>query len=194
MLTPPAERQHNFEQAVAFAINLWPDLTLAVQNGWGGDESADKRDFLAGAIVGLFPEYTDGQKAEDAKKAADAEPDVQDVESVLLDYLMEEFQVNIDDDSSAEVAVQILRARAQTYLGQTDELDTLRDRYNNRKGKGVDMFKKVDDQDQDTDWESDDDDEDDDNEVTMDEAPQLVRKPKEEPEVDEDGFTTVKRR
>ncbi|KAF4125567.1 pre-rRNA-processing protein TSR2 [Geosmithia morbida] len=192
---PIADRQYNFEQAVAYAINLWPDLNLAVQNNWGGPDSADKRDFLVGAIVDLFAEYTDAPP--DPKKKTVEEPNVEDVETVLLQYIMEEFEVNIDDDSSVDVASQIIRARAQCTEGKTEELDVLRERYNNRKGKGTENFKRVEDAEQDTDWETDDDDDDDDDDdeggadVNMDEAPQLVRQPKPEPEVDEDGFTKV---
>ena len=48
--------QANFEQGVAFALHLWPALTLSVQNNWGGADSADKRDWFAGAVVDLFPD------------------------------------------------------------------------------------------------------------------------------------------
>lgn len=123
---------------------------------------------------------------------------MEDVESMLLQVMIDEFEVNVDDDSGMEVAGQIIRARAQCAIGQWDEVDALRQRFNNRGGTKVDaMFKKGEDQDQDTDWESDDEDDDDGGaDVDMGEAPPLVAVPKDKPApvVDEDGFTKVARK
>ncbi|KHO01782.1 Pre-rRNA-processing protein TSR2 [Metarhizium album ARSEF 1941] len=187
-----AERQSNFEQAVAYALHLWPALALAVENNWGGPDSGDKRDWFAGAIVDLFSEFSDSPQT----NAID-EPDLEDVETVLLQVMMDEFEVNVDDDSSTEVAGNIVRARAQCAIGQFDEVNKLGQRFQNLKGNKVDqLFQKAEDADQDTDWESDHDEEDDDDDagdVDMDDAPALPSAPKEKPapEVDEDGFTKV---
>lgn len=113
---------------------------------------------------------------------------------------MDEFEVNVDDDSGLEAAEQIMRARTQCAEGQFDEFNTLRERFANRNGKKVDaLFKKVEDANQDTDWETDDsgdDDEDDDEDggadVQMKDAP--IPREKPAPEVDEDGFTKVTRK
>lgn len=114
---------------------------------------------------------------------------------MLLQVMLDEFEVNADDDSGMEVAGQIFRARTQCAIGQFDEVNTLQERFGKLKGKKVDqMFKKADDADQDTDWESDDDDDEDEDggaDVEMDEAPPLVPREKPAPEVDEDGFTKV---
>ncbi|KAH7312386.1 Pre-rRNA-processing protein TSR2-domain-containing protein [Stachybotrys elegans] len=199
-LPPAATRQSQFEQGVAYALHLWPALTLSVQSGWGGPDSEDKRSWFAGAVVELFPEFTDAPPTQsDKKNPAPQEPDVEDVETVLLQVMCDEFEVNVDDDSAMEVAGQIIRARTQCALGQYDEVNSLKERFENRKGKKVDqLFKKAEDADQDTDWESDDsgDSEDGDEDVNMDEAPALVSVPKEKPapEVDEDGFTKVTRK
>lgn len=189
-----AERQSEFEQAVAYALHLWPALTLSVQNGWGGPDSADKRDWFAGAVADLFPEYTD-TPPKNGKVPED--PDLEEVETVLLQIMVDEFEVNVDDDSGTEVAGNILRARASCTLGTFDEVKALRTRWLNRKGTKVEgLFKKAEDADQDTDWESDEDDSEDyegSADVEMDEAPPLVAVPKEkpQPQVDEDGFTMV---
>ncbi|PNY23337.1 Pre-rRNA-processing protein TSR2 [Tolypocladium capitatum] len=198
-LPPAATRQSSFEQAVACALHLWPALTLSVQNGWGGPDSADKRDWFAGAIVDLFPEFTDNAPSQASKASAPEEPDMEDVETVLLQVMIDEFDVNVDDDSGMEVAGQIIRARAQCAAGQCDEVDALRERFQNLRGKKVDqMFKKAEDADQDTDWESDDSEEENNGggDVDMDEAPPLVPAPKEKeaPHVDEDGFTVVSKK
>ncbi|KAF7552486.1 hypothetical protein G7046_g7400 [Stylonectria norvegica] len=194
---PSAEkRQSNFEQAVAYALHLWPALTLSVQNNWGGEDSSDKRDWFAGAIVELFPEFVDTPPAKNVK--VQEEPDLEDVETMLLQIMVDEFEVNVDDDSGFEVATNVMKVRAGCAIGQFEDVDALRTRWLNLKGGKVDqLFKKADDADQDTDWESDDEDDEDDDEggadVEMGEAPALVSVPKEKPapEVDQDGFTKV---
>lgn len=168
-----------------------------MQNNWGGPDSADKRDWFAGAVVDLFAEFTDAPP----RNKAPVEPDVEDVEAVLLQVMIDEFEVNVDDDSGTEVAAQIIRVRSQCATGQFDEVNALRERFEKLKGKKVDhMFKQAEDADQDTDWETDnsqdEDDEDDDEggaDVAMDDAPPFVSAPKEKPapQVDEDGFVMV---
>lgn len=191
-------RQSNFEQGVVYALHLWPALTLAVQNNWGGPDSADKRDWFAGAIVDLFPEISDEPPTKNTKVIE--EPELEDVETVLLQVMVDEFEVNVDDDSGLEVAGQIFLARTGCVNGEFGEVEKLRTRWLNKKGGKVDqMFKKAEDADQDTDWESDSEDDEDDEggaDVEMDDAPALVSAPKEkpQPEVDEDGFTKVTRK
>lgn len=204
-----ATRQHNFEQAVVYALHLWPALTLAVANGWGGPDSVEKRDMFAGAIVELFSEFTDatapdggstlsGSTAAAASTTSNAavEADTEDVETVLLQVMVDEFEVNVDDDSALEVAQQIVRARTQCAAGQFDETIALAERFAKLKGGGGggvgSLFQKAEDPDQDTDGDSDDGEDDDDDEgsdVDMGDAP--APKEKAEPQVDEDGFTMV---
>lgn len=164
-----------------------------MQNNWGGPDSEDKRNWFSGAIVDLFPEFTDApQSQQQAKINAPEEVSMEDVETVLLQVMIDEFEVNVDDDTGVEVADQIVRARSQCALGQFDEVEKLRERFVNLGGKKVDgMFKKTEDADQDTDWESDDSGDSDEEgaDVEMADAPAPKEKPA--PEVDEDGFTKV---
>ncbi|RYP60171.1 hypothetical protein DL769_008241 [Monosporascus sp. CRB-8-3] len=204
----PETRQSNFEQGVALTLHLWPALTLAVQNNWGGPSSADKRDWFAGAIVDMFPSFVDvlkpQQQQQQQKKpaaAAPEEPDIEDVEATLLQVMLDEFEVNVDDDSAFESAETIVRLRAQCAEGDFNEVDGLRRRWEASRGKKVAAVQAPDaDQDTDgSDWESEDgdgDDDEQDGDVEMDEAPALVAAPKEkpQPEVDEDGFTKVTRK
>ncbi|KAG7286129.1 hypothetical protein NEMBOFW57_008432 [Staphylotrichum longicolle] len=220
----PATCQSTFEQGVALALNLWPALTLAVQNNWGGPDSADKRDWFAGAVVELFPDVSQltpaqlqqrtsqpaqqqqqtqqqpqSQSQQNGTSAATEEPDQEDVEAVLLQVMLDEFEVNVDDDSAYEVAEQVVRLRGDCVRGRFDEVEALRRRWESKRGNKV-VFKKAEDQDdEETDWDTDEDgDEDDDDDVEMGEAPALVaqqpRREREEPEVDEDGFTKVTRK
>ncbi|KAK0743291.1 Pre-rRNA-processing protein TSR2-domain-containing protein [Schizothecium vesticola] len=224
---PPSQAtcQSSFEQGVALALHLWPALTLAVQSNWGGSDSEDKRAWFAGAIVDLFPDLgskpaaapnptpkptitiaTQQQQPKPTTTAGtvpddgdDGEPDALDVETVLLQVMLDEFEVNVDDDSAYEVAEQIVRVRAECARGRFDgELAGLQRRFDARGGaKVVGVFKKGEDEDAETDWDTDDEDEEDegdsdDGDVPMGDAP--PKKEKEEPEVDDEGFTKVSRR
>ncbi|WYZ37782.1 hypothetical protein EsH8_II_001288 [Colletotrichum jinshuiense] len=196
--TLPEACQSTFEQAVAISLHMWPALTLAVQNHWGGPDSADKRDWFAGAVAELFPAFskiTNGQ-AVPANNAPE-EPDTEYVETMLLQVMLDEFEVNVDDETGFDVAERIVKLRTECAKGNFEVVDDLRNKWDSRKGDKVEgLYKKVEGGDQDTDWEDDSEDDEEDDDVDMDDAPQLVSVPKEkpQPEVDEDGFTTVTRK
>ncbi|KAF6813845.1 Pre-rRNA-processing protein TSR2 [Colletotrichum sojae] len=191
-ITPEA-CQSTFEQAVALSLHIWPALTAAVQNNWGGPDSADKRDWFAGVVVDLFPPYTrivDGQAA--AASDAPEEPDTLYVEDLLLQVMGDEFEVNIEDETSFDVAERIIQLRAECAKGNFEAVEDLRKKWNSRKGAKIEVnYKKTSEESEDS--EDDDEDDEEDEDVEMDEAPQLVAVPKEkpQPEVDEDGFTMV---
>ncbi|KAI1758070.1 Pre-rRNA-processing protein TSR2-domain-containing protein [Xylaria castorea] len=209
----PEIRQQQFEQSVAISLHLWQSLTIAVQNNWGGPDSSDKRDWLAGVIVDLFPSFVDLAAASattnapsqssstqpQSKKLPD-EPVAEDVEETLLQVMFDEFEANVDDQSEAEVADRIMKCRTQCAAGHFALVEELRARWLDTKGKKV-VAQAAADPDQDTDWESGSDDDDDDEsgnaDVDMDDAPALVSvapKEKPQPEIDEDGFEKVLRR
>ncbi|KAK4185559.1 Pre-rRNA-processing protein TSR2 [Podospora australis] len=211
----PAKIQETFERGVALSLHLWPALSLAVQNNWGGSDSADKRDWFAGAIVDLFPDvskFTPAQlqaqitatsslttapsATQILPSQAQEEPDQEEVETVLLQVMLDEFEVNVDDDSAYEVAESVIKVRNECLRGKFDEVDALTKRFEAKKGKKV-VIAQAEDQDNETDWDTDEDGDEED--VDMDEAPALVNAPapkkeKEEPEVDEDGFQKVTRK
>jgi pre-rRNA-processing protein TSR2 len=155
---------------------LWPALSLAVQNHWGGADSSDKRDWFAGQIVELFETRPD--------------TDLEDVETVLLQVMLDEFEVNVDDESGFEVAEEVMRLRKDCGRGKFTEVAEMKERWQRKGGKGEVGFQRVErtEEDEETDWDSEED-EDEDGDVEMGDAVQ----PKEKviPEVDEDGFTKV---
>lgn len=109
--------------------------------------------------------------------------------------MLDEFEVNVDDDSGFEVAEQIVRMRKDCGRGVFDEVRALKERWDSRGGEEVKgLFKGVErgEEEDDTDGSVSEENDDEDGDVEMDEAPQLVRvKEKVEPEVDEEGFTKV---
>ncbi|KUJ23003.1 uncharacterized protein LY89DRAFT_727789 [Mollisia scopiformis] len=175
----PAKCQAQFELGITLSLFFWPSLSLAVTNNWGGPDSSDKREWFAQTTIDLLNENPD----------ADGEW----LETFLLQVMLDEFEVNVDDESGYEVAEQILRLRRDCGKGDFKEVEEMKSKWDNKGGK-EDMGKLFEnkernEEDDETDA-SEDDDEDED--VDMEEAPQLVRvKEPVVPEVDEDGFTKV---
>lgn len=192
----PETRQSNFEQGIAYALHLWPDLTLAVTNELGGPDSADKRDWLAGAVSDLFPPFPAAPPAPAAGGTAASSSRENDIDNVYIQEFLQgvmedEFEVLLEegDPSLWRVAEQIVRVRRDCAKGEFASVETLRERFGENRGKKVEYTLEKDDEDSDEDSDSEDGGVD----VDMDEAPALVRE-KAEPEVDEDGFTKVTRK
>ncbi|KAL3436260.1 Pre-rRNA-processing protein TSR2-domain-containing protein [Aspergillus tetrazonus] len=163
---------------ITLAINAWPALTLAVTSNWGGPTSADKRDWLCGAISDMIADRP--------------ETDAEDLEDVLIQVMNDEFDVVVDDESAGEVADRIMEIRKMVENGEFDGIRQMWEEWERKaakKGDAVAGFRRGKDQD----GETDDDEEDGEEDEEMGEAPALVSAPRErvEPEVDEDGFTKV---
>jgi pre-rRNA-processing protein TSR2 len=175
------ELQIKFDLGIWHALFNWKDLSVAVQNQWGGPDSSDKRDWLAGQISELFT----------------AEPltDQEDVEVVLLQVLEDEFGVRVEDETEVAVAREIMTIRKEIGEGNTATVDALQKKWEERKGKEISTGSvNVKETNQDVEDGSVDEetDEDEDEDVDMEDAPALVpAKPKPEPEVDDEGFTKV---
>lgn len=93
-----------WELGVACILNLWPALSIAVANQWGGSDSEGKRDWFCGAIADLFTD-AEGSGGETQKEP---ELDELDVEEVLLQVMQDEFEVGVDDDTSFAVGLNLL--------------------------------------------------------------------------------------
>jgi pre-rRNA-processing protein TSR2 len=107
--------------------------------------------------------------------------------------MLDEFEVNVDDESGFEVAEQIVRMRKDCGRGNFEEVRAMKERWDQRGGRDVlsGQFKEQQRAEEEDETDASED-EDDQGDVDMDEAPQLVRvKEKVIPEVDEEGFTKV---
>ena len=82
-----------WELGVSLILDNWDVLTEAVNNLWGGEDSSDKRDWLAGAIVEMFVGLP--------------ETDEDDIEFTLLQVMQDEFSVRLEDDSSWVVSLSL---------------------------------------------------------------------------------------
>jgi pre-rRNA-processing protein TSR2 len=178
----PAEHlQSKFDLGIWHSLFNWADLTVAVQNQWGGPDSSDKRDWLAGQISELF--------------ANEPSTDAEDVELMLLQVLEDEYGVRCEDETEVIVAREIMAIRKEIGEGNTETVDRLQRKWEQRKGKEVNTGSvNVEDGVQEGEWDSvaEESGEDEDGDVEMGEAPALVAaRPKAEPQVDEEGFTKV---
>jgi pre-rRNA-processing protein TSR2 len=178
-LTLTEDLQSKFDLGIWHALFNWANLTVAVQNQWGGPDSSDKRDWLAGQISDLF----------------DSEPltNAEDVEVMLLQVLEDEFGVRLEDETEVVVGREIMAIRKEIGEGKTGIVDRLQQKWEARKGKEVDTGSvSVRESNQDAEWDSVDEESEEDDDVEMGDAPALIpAKPKPEPEVDEEGFTKV---
>ena len=176
--TNPPQSSVLFARGVIARLAYWPALRIAVDQGWGGPQSAEKRTWLASVLVDDFEAQTDPA------------PDADYVEDRLLQVMADEFDAVLEDGSAEAVAKDVLRLWDEVVAGRDALLKEFEERADKLKGKKVEFEEAAGDN---SDWEDMSEDEDDDGE---DEAPQLLdgrqRPPKAEPEVDEDGFTMVK--
>lgn len=203
--TPTRQQcQDNFESAVAMTLQLWHPLSFAVENNLGGGDGADKRDWFAGAVAELYEDSWSNVLVSGPIASTITEDYLMDTESRLLQIMEDEFGTVVDDGTPFDIANEIVGLWANCRRGQFDSCAALRQRWEASRGKSVrSQFQAGKAPDDDTAWSTDDDDEDDDEEeddedTNMDEAPGLVEaqqtREKPQPEVDEDGFTTVSRK
>lgn len=183
----PSDISSHLDLLISLSLHTWPALTLAIQNGWGGDTRLgnDKRDWLAGSISDLL--------------STNQINHLDDLEEVLLQVMLDEFEVVVDDDSAFDVATKLWQGRAKVLNGDFQEVQSMYERWRRNGGVKVKAIQKPDDEGQETDGSDDEEDEwngiqDADGDEEMHEAPLLEEKPRKErleQQVDEEGFTMV---
>jgi pre-rRNA-processing protein TSR2 len=172
-----------FARGVMAILETWPALKLAVEESWGGPDGADKRRWMAGEIVDAFE-----------TPSKDGIPDAEYIEDMLLQVMSDEFDTNLEDGSAERVGKDIVKLWNDIHVKMTgeEEVTRLEAAANKQKGKKVAAKVEVN-----SDDEVDGDSEEEEWTEDEDEVPRLIEhqpKEPEQPEVDEDGFTTVKRK
>ncbi|TVY86960.1 Pre-rRNA-processing protein, partial [Lachnellula willkommii] len=125
----PAKCQAQFELGTTLSLFLWPSLSLAVSNNWGGADSADKREWFAQTTIDVLNDEPDA--------------DTEWLETFLLNVMLDEFEVNVDDESAFEVAEQVLRIRKNCARGAFGEVEALNGKWQAKGGQKMgDMFVK----------------------------------------------------
>ncbi|AMD22132.1 HGL208Cp [Eremothecium sinecaudum] len=105
------KQQARFELGVAMMVYKWDALDIAVENQWGGPESAEKRDWISGIVVELFKK----------EKIVD----VTLVEETLLYAMSDEFETNVEDDSALPIAAGIVSLYRQCEANEYSEIEKL---------------------------------------------------------------------
>ncbi|KAI0059364.1 hypothetical protein BV25DRAFT_1829163 [Artomyces pyxidatus] len=170
----PSQTSLLFARAVISRLALWPAMRVAVDNQWGGPDSAAKRTWLASLLV-------------DAFETEDPTPDAEYVALALLQAMEDEFDAVLEDGSADAVARDVVQLWGAAAAGNVQEIASWEARAEGVRGKKVQVEIVQGDEEE---WEDEGESESD------DEAPQLVGQPassstKPEPVVDEDGFTLV---
>ncbi|KAJ7196938.1 Pre-rRNA-processing protein TSR2-domain-containing protein [Mycena pura] len=179
----PAPSSVLFARGVIARLDVWDTLRVAVQEGWGGSGATEKRMWLASVIVDAFEETV-------------PTPDDQYVEEILVQVLADEFDTDLQDGSAEPVAVDLVRLWDETRVGRDDLVLRFEARADRMRGKRA-VAQEVPSKDAEE-WEGEDGDDDDDSPMDEDdEVPQLMEpssepRGRQEPEIDEDGFTMVK--
>jgi len=184
------KQQANFELGVSMIIHSWEALEIAVVNQWGGPQSEAKRDWITAIVVELF----DGKIV-----------DVELVEETILNAMVDEFDVNVEDDSSLPIADRVIKI----YRECADKnYEKVRQLYSNWEQKQKDRANRqanlnitINEDPENPDTSDDEDDEEE------DEVPQLTGQPIQEdvemgeandestgPVVDDDGFELVQKK
>jgi pre-rRNA-processing protein TSR2 len=209
---PPDPALILFARGVIARLEVWPALRVAVEQGWGGPSSREKRRWLASEIVDAFDADGAGASSSSADAGQDRRdahhahthgknksttPDAEYVALMLAQALEDEFDASFEDGSVEAVAADVVAlwgAGEDVVRGWERMAEGVR-------GRKVDVQEVEGDEDED-DWEDEDSGED--GNEDEDAAPQLMpadvdaaaevqRPAKSKPITDEDGFTLVQK-
>ncbi|KAJ1982322.1 rRNA accumulation- protein [Dimargaris xerosporica] len=111
MATHP--NQAAFAEGLQILLTNWPVLRSAVDQGWGGDESREKEQWLIDTLVGYVGER--GRRLEP-----------EDVEDVLVQVLSDEFDTVVEDESPRHLGRLIVRLYKECVTGNYRMLENLR--------------------------------------------------------------------
>lgn len=175
------KQQAKFELGVCMAIYKWEELTTAVDNSWGGPNSADKRDWLSGVVIDLFDE-----------KAVD----VLLIEETLLYAMVDEFDTEIDNDSALEIGDLIIKLYKDCAIQNYARVEELYTRYQEKQSKGESKLNVNVGSDPNNPDSSDDESHDEEEQVPQlqDDAMAIDEPEPQGPIVDDDGFELVTRK
>ncbi len=189
LLIADEKKQANFELGVSMIIYRWETLQTAVDNLWGGPNSADKRDWMTGIIVDSFKENN--------------EIDIIYIHELLFNAMQDEFGVVVEDESTVVVGQRVVQAYKECLAGNFDNVKHMYEHWKETQSRRQSEKKVVnvaaDPLNPDTSDEEEEEDHDNIPELVEKEDPDAMDvdegpKHRQEPEVDDDGFTVVHRR
>lgn len=189
-----------FARGVWSIFHSWPVMRAAVSAEWGGSDSKAKRTWFLSLVVDEFEERW--QKAgsplyptvgPDQPRQNISPPDGVDLDELadlLFDIFLQEFDVELEDGSPEDVARKLIAAWSASLQGDESVIKEFEEEEARVSKRKVEIPTTAGDGDDDsgTDGEADDDE---DVEMVEQTEPRAERV-REEPEVDDDGFTMVK--
>ncbi|EPS97831.1 hypothetical protein FOMPIDRAFT_1024879 [Fomitopsis schrenkii] len=178
---PPAPPQTSvlFARGVIARLTIWPALRVAVAENWGGPAGAEKRTWLASELV-------------DAFERENPSPDAPYVEEMLLQVMQDEFETVLEDGSAEVVAKDIVAMWDAVHGGRSELVMKFEAHAEKTKGKKIQVEEAAGDDDDWSDESGSEDGSDDEDEAPMLVDSRQTKPQKQEPVVDEDGFTVVK--
>jgi pre-rRNA-processing protein TSR2 len=177
------KQQANFELGVSMIIHSWEILEIAVANQWGGPNSNAKRDWVSDVVIDLFKSNV---------------VDIQLIEETILYAMQDEFDVNVEDDSSLPIADKIIKVYRQVALGDFSTVHAMYQQWTERQSQRAqrqNLHVHIHEDPENPDV-SDDDDEDEDLEL-QDSSMEIDMEEPQEPQgpiIDDDGFELVQKK
>lgn len=178
------KQQARFELGVSMMIYKWEALEVAVANGWGGPSSAEKRDWITAIVVDLFK----GEKVVDAAM----------IEETLLYAMIDEFDTNVEDESTVPIAVGIIDVYKQCQVGDYSTVEQMYGKWAEKQESGEDAQAKVIRIEEDPlnpdSSSSDEGEEEEDGAEMVEEDVEMDDQPSHQAVFDEDGFELVQKK
>lgn len=116
------KQQARFELGVSMMVYKWEALEVAVANSWGGPSSAEKRDWITAIVVDLFK----------SEKIVDAAM----IEETLLYAMIDEFDTNVEDESTVPIAVGIIDIYKQCQVQDYSTVEQLYTKWVEKQNSG----------------------------------------------------------
>ncbi|AAS52803.1 AER119Wp [Eremothecium gossypii ATCC 10895] len=174
------KQQARFALGVCMYVYRWDALSIAVENNWGGPQSAEKRDWVSSILLDLFKN--------------ERIVDVTLIEETLLFAMADEFETNVEDDSALPIAAGIINLYRQCEAGNYNEVDQMYAQWQaNKQNQTSRKVQVVADPHNPDISESEDDDNCDEEDEEMGDADEGEAQARPVPELDEDGFEIVKK-
>lgn len=182
LLPLPTEKQDaNFELGVSMVIYGWHTLQTAVDNQWGGAQSAEKRDWITGLVIDAFNE--------------NKEIDIIYIHELLSNAMEDEFDAVIEDESTIQVGQKVIQVYKECLEGNFENVKAAYNIWLSKEKNRKKIIVTVTEDALNPNVSDSDNDSDEDGDIDMMEVEEEYIEPtKIEPVVDDDGFTVVTRK
>ena len=177
-----------FARSTVCIFNLWQALKLAVNEGWGGPESTEKRTWLISVIV---DEYE--QRPPNNQNGSPGGLDYDFTEELIAQAFEDEFGATLEDGSPRQIARQLRQAWSEAILGDESYCKRLEYQFEKQKSSKLNFTRGEDEE------IPYDDDDDNGNDMQVDsqqsnQPSTSEPKPKQEKVFDDDGFEVVQKK